>query len=93
LLHDQLDILSLQPGLINLLAVVILLLLLGLDSLRSLALTLGAVVVTGVVVTSSLSVGELSSGGLLGLRVQVLDLSLTKDATQIVSLQSLQYLE
>jgi hypothetical protein len=38
------------------------------------------VVVTSVVVGLSLGLGELLSGGSLGLGVQVLDLGLTKDA-------------
>lgn len=77
--HDQLDILGLKVGLINLLTIIllILLLILGLGGL-GLAENL-LVVVTGVV-ASGLGGSELLGGGSLGLGVQVLNLGLTEDA-------------
>jgi hypothetical protein len=79
LCHNELDILGLKVGLINLLTIIllILLLILGLGGL-GLAENL-LVVVTGVV-ASGLGGSELLSGGSLGLGVQVLNLGLTEDA-------------
>ena len=81
--HDELDVLGLKTGVIDLLTV-ILLLLLGLGTLDSLALdTLGGVVVAGVVVGRL--VGELLSSLSLSLGVEVLNLGLTEDAVLLVS--------
>ena len=78
--HDELDVLGLKTGVIDLLTV-ILLLLLGLGTLDGLALgALGGVVVTGVVVGRL--VGELLSSLGLGLGVEVLNLGLTEDAVR-----------
>lgn len=80
LLHDELDVLGLEAGVVDLLAVVLLLdLLLGLALLVSVVVVV-VVVVAGVVVTLLLGLGELLGGRSLGLRVQVLDLGLTEDA-------------
>lgn len=82
--HDELNVLGLQTRLINLLAVVLILVLLGFG-LRSLALAL-SVVVTGVVSgTSGLGSSELLSSTDLRLSVQVLDLGLTEDAVNCKS--------
>jgi hypothetical protein len=82
--HDELDVLGLKTGVIDLLTV-ILLLLLGLGTLDSLALgTLGGVVVAGVVVGRL--VGELLSSLSLSLGVEVLNLGLTEDAVHRVSI-------
>lgn len=75
--HDELDVLGLKTGVVDLLTVILLLLLLGLTSLDGLALV--TVVVTGVV-TGSLLLGESLGGGSLGLGVEVLNLGLTEDA-------------
>ena len=78
--HDELDVLGLKTGVIDLLTV-ILLLLLGLGTLDGLGLgALGGVVVTGVVVGRL--VGELLSSLGLGLGVEVLNLGLTEDAVR-----------
>lgn len=79
--HDKVNVLGLEAGLVNLLAVILLLLLLALG-LGGLALAeVVLVVVTSVLTTSGgLSSGELLSSRSLGLRVQVLDLGLTEDA-------------
>lgn len=84
--HDQLDVLGLQAGVVDLLAVVLFLLLLGLG-LGSLALVVGVgVVVTGVLtVASGLGGSQLLGSGGLGLGVQVLNLGLTKNTGSIVS--------
>lgn len=84
LLHDELDVLGLETLIINLLVVILLLLivlvvLLVLDGLV-LMVVIVVVIMAGVVVGRSLGIGELLSSGGLGLRVQVLDLSLTEDA-------------
>ena len=86
--HNQLDILVLKTGSINLLLILLFLLLLGLSTLNSLTLTLVRVVVARVVVTSvvvRLSSGKLLSSGSLSLGVKVLNLSLTEDAVGLVS--------
>jgi hypothetical protein len=81
LLHDKLNVLGLETRVIDLLAIVLLLvLLLLLDGLALVVTVVVVVVVTSVVVGLSLGLGELLSGGSLGLGVQVLDLGLTKDA-------------
>ena len=82
--HDKVNVLGLEAGLINLLAVVLLFFFLGLD-FGGLALAVVVVVVVVVVVTSVLTTGGLGGGQLLssrslGLGVQVLDLGLTEDA-------------
>jgi hypothetical protein len=80
--HDQLDVLSLEACLIDLLTIVLLflLLLLGLkvNGLALAVVVIVLVVVTGVV-TGSLGGSELLGGGSLGLGVQVLNLGLTED--------------
>jgi hypothetical protein len=83
LCHNQLDILGLKVGLVNLLTIILLILLLIL-SLGGLGLAenLLLVVVTGVV-ASGLGGSELLSGGSLGLGVQVLNLGLTEDARSV----------
>lgn len=80
--HDQLDILGLKVGLVNLLTIIllILLLILGLGGL-GLAENL-LVVVTGVV-AGGLGGSELLGGGSLSLGVQVLNLGLTEDAESV----------
>ena len=81
--HDELDVLGLKAGVVDLLAIVLLLLLL-LSTLDGLALvTLGRVVVTGVVVGGL--AGELLGSLGLGLGVEVLNLGLTEDAVLQVS--------
>jgi hypothetical protein len=76
--HDELDVLGLEASVIDLLAIVVVLLLL-LGTLDGLALvTLGGVVVAGVVVGGL--AGELLGSLGLGLRVEVLNLGLTEDA-------------
>lgn len=84
--HDELDILVLEAGGINLLlllilliVVVVLFVLLGVSALNSLGVVV-AVVVTGVVVLGT-GGGELLGGSLLGGGVQILNLGLTEDAT------------
>ena len=82
--HDELDVLGLKTGVIDLLTVILLLLGLLLDLLL-LAVSVGVVVVVivvvaGVAVTLLLSLGELLGGGSLSLGVEVLDLGLTEDA-------------
>lgn len=80
--HDKVDVLGLEAGLVNLLAVVLLffLLALGLGGL-ALAEDVVLVVVTSVLTSGgSLGGGKLLSSGSLGLGVQVLDLGLTEDA-------------
>jgi hypothetical protein len=82
--HDELDVLGLKTGVIDLLAVI--LLLLGLGALDGLALgTLGGVVVAGVVVGRL--VGELLGSLGLSLGVEVLNLGLTEDAVHRVSIR------
>lgn len=81
--HHQLDILVLEALSVNLLIIVLLLLLLF-STLNSLAGLAVGVVVAGVVVVTTLG-GKGLSSGLLGSRVQVLNLSLTEDANMIVS--------
>ena len=79
--HDELDVLCLQTGVIDLLTVVLFLLgLLTSITLDGLALVgaLGGVVVAGVLVGRLC--GELLSSGCLSLGVQVLNLGLTEDA-------------
>lgn len=84
--HNEINILSLEASLIDLLAIVLFLLLLLRSEVGNglLALTVVVVVVMLVVVTSvvtgGLGGGELLGGGGLGLSVQVLDLGLTEDA-------------
>lgn len=83
--HDQLDVLSLETGLVNLLTIILLLFLLGL-SLGGLALAVVVVMVVVVVVTGvltgSLGGSQLLGGGSLGLGIQVLNLGLSEDARQ-----------
>jgi hypothetical protein len=81
--HDELDVLGLETSVVDLLAIV-LLLLLGLGALDGLALvTLGGVVVAGVVVGGL--AGKLLGSLGLSLGVEVLNLSLTEDAVLRVS--------
>lgn len=81
--HDKLDVLGLETSVVDLLAIVLLLLLL-LGTLDGLALvTLGGVVVAGVVVGGL--AGELLGSLGLGLGVEVLNLSLTENAVLQVS--------
>ena len=81
--HDELDVLGLKASVVDLLAIVLLLLLL-LGTLDGLALvTLGGVVVAGVVVGGL--AGELLGSLGLGLGVEVLNLGLTEDAVLEVS--------
>lgn len=85
--HDELDVLGLKAGVVDLLAIVLLLLLL-LGTLDGLALvTLGGVVVAGVVVGGL--AGELLGSLGLGLGVEVLNLGLTEDAVLQVSYEFL----
>lgn len=76
--HNQINILGLQAALVNLLAVILLLFLLGLG-LRSLALALVLAVVVTSVITGGFGGSQLLCGRSLGLGVQVLDLGLTED--------------
>lgn len=78
LCHNQINILSLEAGLVNLLAIILLVVLLGIG-LGSLALENLVLVVVASVVTGSLGGSQLLSGRGLGLGVQVLDLGLTED--------------
>lgn len=79
LLHDKLNVLALETGVINLLVIVLLLfLLLVLDGLALGGLV--TVVVASVVVGLGLGLSKLLGGGGLGLGVEVLDLGLTEDA-------------
>ena len=77
--HHEFDVLGLEPGVIHLLAVILLLLcsLLVLDRL-ALVGAVGGVIVTGVVIGGLR--GELLSSRGLGLGVEVLDLGLAEDA-------------
>jgi len=76
--HDELNVLGLKASVVDLLAIILLLLLL-LGTLDGLALvTLGGVVVAGVVVGGL--AGELLGSLSLGLGVEVLNLSLTENA-------------
>lgn len=85
LLHDQLDVLGLEAGLVDLLAVILLLLLLLLLDGRRLALAVVvALVVVALVLTGSLGLSELLGSGSLGSGVQVLDLGLTEDAASVL---------
>lgn len=84
--HNEINILSLEASLIDLLAIILLLFLLlrsevgnGLLALTVVVVMVMLVVVTSVV-TSCLGGGELLGGGGLGLSVQVLDLGLAEDA-------------
>lgn len=77
--HNQINVLGLKAALVNLLAVVLLLFLLGLDLGGLVLAKLVLVVVTGVV-TGGLGGSQLLGGGSLGLCVQVLNLGLSKDA-------------
>lgn len=77
--HNQVNVLGLEAALVNLLAVILLLFLLGLG-LGSLALAKVVLVVVTGVITGGLSGSQLLSGRSLGLGVQVLDLGLTEDA-------------
>jgi hypothetical protein len=79
LLHDQLDVLSFQPGLILLLSIILLLFLLGIAGIYSLALV--SVVVARMFSSSSLCVGDLLSGGSLSSGVEIFNLGLAEDAT------------
>jgi hypothetical protein len=86
--HNEINVLGLETSLISRLSI-ILLLNLGLLLLTKvgdglLVVVIVVVVVTGVL-TGSLSGSELLGGGSLGLGVQVLDLSLTEDAVDVVS--------
>ena len=82
--HDKLDVLGLETSAVDLLAIVLLLLLL-LGTLDGLALvTLGGVIVAGVVVGGL--AGELLGSLGLGLGVEVLNLGLTEDAVHLVSI-------
>lgn len=85
LLHDELDVLGLETRVVDLLAIILVLLGLLLDSLLGVAVVMVVVVVVvvaGVVVTLLLGLSQLLGGGRLGLRVQVLDLGLTEDAVR-----------
>ena len=85
--HDKLNVLGLKTGLVDLLTVILLFLLL-LGTLDGLALvTLGGVVVAGVVVGGL--AGELLGSLGLGLGVEVLNLGLTEDAVLQVSYEFL----
>lgn len=79
--HDKVNVLGLEAGLVNLLAVVLLFLLLALG-LGGLALAVVVLVVMTSVLTAGggLGGGKLLSSGSLGLGVQILDLGLTEDA-------------
>lgn len=77
--NDQVNVLGLEAALVNLLTIVLLLVLLGLDSLAEVRVIVTGVVVASVV-TGSLSGSELLGGGSLGLGVQILNLGLTEDA-------------
>ena len=79
LCHNELDILGLKVGLINLLTIILLILLL-IVGLGGLGLAENLLVVVTGVVASGLGGSELLSGGSLGLGVQVLNLGLTEDA-------------
>lgn len=82
--HDKVNVLGLEAGLINLLAVVLLFFLLGLDfgglALAVVVVMVVVVVVTSVLTTGGLGGGQLLSSGSLGLGVQVLNLGLAEDA-------------
>ena len=78
--HDQVNVLGLEATLVNLLAILFLIVLLGLGGLCA-EFGLVLVVVAGVLTASaSLSGGQLLGSRSLGLGVQVLDLGLTEDA-------------
>ncbi len=85
--HNQLNVLILKTGGINLFPIIFfILVLLIITSVNGLALVVG-VVVTGVIVASvivSLLRSQLLSGGCLSLGVQILDLSLTEDAMGLI---------
>lgn len=85
--HDELNVLGLEAGVVNLLAIILFLLLLGLG-LRGLALAVVVVVVVivtgvGVTVAGGLGGSQLLGSGGLSLGVQVLNLGLTEDAVAL----------
>ena len=77
--HDQVNVLGLEATLVNRLAIILLIVLLGLGGLCA-EFGLVLVVVASVLTASSLSGGQLLGSRSLGLGVQVLDLGLTEDA-------------
>lgn len=77
--HDELNVLVLEALGVNLLIVILFLLLGVAAALDGLGVLAVAVVVTGVVVLAT-TLGQLLGSGLLGGRVQVLNLGLTEDA-------------
>lgn len=81
-MHNELDVLGLKTGVVDLFAIILFFLLLLLNSL-ALAVVV-VVVMAGVVVSSVLSVGELLGCGSLSLGVQVLNLSLAEDAVVVL---------
>lgn len=76
--HNQINVLGLKAALVNLLTVVLLLFLLGLD-LGGLALAKVVLVVVTGVLTGGLGGSQLLGGGSLRLSVQVLNFGLTED--------------
>lgn len=79
--HDKFNVLSLETSVVDFLAIILFFFLLSLG-LGGLALTLVGVVVTGVCVraSGSLGGGELLGSVDLGLSVQVFNLGFTEDA-------------
>jgi hypothetical protein len=91
--HNQLDIFVLQARSINLLSVILIIILLVITLINSFAfpvvvvgMIVTRVVVSGVVVL--LLSGELLGSGSLRLGVEILDLGLTKDTVQKMSVNS-----
>lgn len=86
--HDQLDILVLKTRCIDFLSVILVFVLLVITGLDGLALAVVVGMVVARVVVSGVVVGlcssKLLSGRSLGLRVQVLDLGLTKNTAGLL---------
>lgn len=82
--HDELDVLALQASSINLLALILLLVLLTLNSVGS-SLLVGSGSEISLEVRDTLTSLEVLSGGSLGLGVEVLNLGLSEDDPGVAS--------
>ena len=81
MLHDELNVLGLEPRVINLLVIFLFFLLLLVFNRLALALAMIMVVImTGVIVRGSFSLREIRCSIGCNLRVQVFNLGFTKDA-------------
>ena len=84
---NQLDILVLQAVGVHFLVVIVIVLLSlsTLDGLAGLAVAVVVVVIVAGVVVLAARLSELGGSGLLGSRVQILDLGLTEDTNRCIS--------